>query len=471
MTDDSERGGGSAAAAAPGLARELGAWDGVLITVGAVVGTGIFLVSGDIARAAPHAGVLIAVWLIGGVLSLAGALTYAELGGMFPRAGGVYVFLREAYGPLAGFLYGWACFLVIMSGGMAALAIGFAEYLGVFFPALGTDRILAGCRWLGFEWRLSAGQLTAAAAILVLTAVNHRGLRSGAGLQNVLTAIKIGAIALFVACGFLVPAQASPALLEPLPASGLAAALGIAMIAVLWTFDGWYGLTFSAGELRRPERDLPLGLAGGTALVTLLYLLLHFVYLRALPVVAIGASSRVAEAAAASLFGAGGARWMAAAVLVSSFGCLATTILYSSRIYPPMADDRVFFRGLARIDPVTRVPVRSLWAQSAWAVILTLTGTYGQLYTYVVFVAVLFHVGAGAAVFVLRRSRPQAPRPYRVWGYPWVPLAFLAASLLLVVNTLVERPMESLAGLVLVALGLPAYRHWRRRSRADAESS
>jgi APA family basic amino acid/polyamine antiporter len=447
------------------LARELGVWDGTLLTVGSVVGTGIFLVPSDIARALPHGGALLAVWLLGGLLTLAGALTYAELGTMFPRAGGIYHFLKEAYGPLPGFLYGWASFLVIMSGGIAAIAVGFGEYFGAFFPSLGTGNVLAEQAIGGWAWKLTAGQLTAAAAILGLTAINHLGLRAGAHTQNALTAVKIGALALFVLGGVFLPARSELGLAAPLPSAGPLAALGVAMIAALWTFDGWYGLTFSAGEMRRPERDLPWGLVGGTALVTILYLLLNVVYLRGLPVATIAESPRVAEATAAVLFGETGARWMAAAVLVSAFGCLATTILYSSRIYAPMAEDGLFFRGLAVVDPRWRVPVRALWAQSLWAVALTLSGTYAQLYTYVVFAAVLFHVAAAAAVFVLRRRRPEAPRPYRVWGYPLVPLLFVLASLVLVVNTLVERPVESLTGLALLAAGLPAYAYWRRSSR------
>ncbi len=446
------------------LVRSLGAWDGTLITVGSVIGTGIFLVTSDLARAVPHAGVILAVWIAGGLLSLAGALTYAELGAMFPKAGGIYHFLREAYGPLAGFLYGWACFLVIMSGGVAAIAVGTAQYLGYFLPFSSPERILATLPIGAFTWTLSGGQVVAALIVLALTAINHFGVRGGAATQNVLTVVKIGAIVLFIVFGFLVPAKASNPYLASLPPVDLFGAFGIAMIAVLWTYDGWYGLTFSAGEMRRPERDLPLGLIGGTALVTLLYTLLNVVYFRALPVTAMAGEGRIAEAAAGSLFGTSGAQLVAAIVALSSLGCVATTILYSSRIYQPMADDGVFFRGLAEIHPVHRVPTRSLWAQSLWAILLTLSGTYSQLFTYVVFVAVLFHVLASAAVFVLRKKRPDLPRPYRVWGYPWIPLAFIGASILLLANTLQSSPVESLAGLAILALGLPAYWHWKRRA-------
>ncbi len=449
-----------------GLVRDLGVWDGTLLTVGSVVGTGIFLVSSDIARVLPHGGLLLLVWLAGGLLSLAGALTYAELGAMFPKAGGIYHFLKETYGLGAGFMYGWACFLVIMSGGIAAIAVGTAQYLGYFIPFSSQENVLATAPVGSHTWTFSGAQLVAAVVILILTAINHYGLRGGAATQNLLTAVKIGAVVLFVLFGFVVPVKASSPLAAALPATDLLAAFGVAMIAALWTYDGWYGLTFSAGEMRRPERDLPLALIGGTALVTLLYLLLNVVYLRALPVAAMAGEARVAEAAAGALFGGGGARLVAAVVALSSLGCLASTILYSSRIYQPMAEDGVFFRSLAAIHPVHRVPTRSLWAQSIWAIALTLSGTYSQLYTYVVFAAILFHVFAGAAVFVLRRRLPDHPRPYRTWGYPIVPLLFLGASALLLVNTLFQSPTESIAGLAILALGLPAYAYWRRRGAA-----
>ncbi len=450
------------------LVRGLGVWDGVLLTVGSVIGTGIFLVSSDIAKVLPHGGMLLLVWLAGGLLSLAGALTYAELGAMFPRAGGIYHFLKEAYGPLPGFLYGWACFLVMMSGGIAAIAIGFGEYLGAFFPFSSTGNVVASQAIGGWTWTLSGVQVVAVAAILLLTAINHFGLKQGALVQNVMTVVKIGAILAVAVLGFLVPAKSALGLTAPLagssPGGGLLAAFGIAMIAALWTYDGWYGLTFSAGEMKNPGRSLPLGLIGGTAIITGLYLLINFVYLRAMPVAAMAGESRIGEAAVAALLGPVAGQWLAAAVVVSTFGCLAATILYSSRIYQPMAEDGLFFRSLARIDPVSRVPARSLWAQSLWAVVLTVSGSYSQLYTYSVLVTVLFHVLAGAAVFVLRRTRPAAERPYKVWGYPWVPIAFLGAMAVLLVNTVAERPVESLLGLGLVALGLPAYLYLRRGS-------
>jgi APA family basic amino acid/polyamine antiporter len=448
------------------LVRGLGPWDGTLLVIGSVLGTGIFLTTDDMARVLPHEGLLLLVWLAGGALTLAGALAYGELGTMFPRAGGIYHFLKEAYGALPAFLYGWCGFLVIMSGGIAAIAVGFAEYLGSFVPFCGTANRLASATLLGAEWRLSGGQLTAGAAILALTAVNWLGLRAGATVNNLLTTIKVAAIGGFALLAFAVPARAPLALAAPVRASGLAAAFGIALVAALWSYDGWYGLTFSAGEMREPSRDLPRALVLGTAACTALYVLVNVVYFRALSLDEVATTERLGEAAAGALFGAGGARALAAAIVVSAFGCLASNILYSARLYLPMAQDGLFFRSLGEVHGRFRTPGRSLWAQGGWATLLALTGSFEQLYTYVVFVAVLFHAATGAAVFVLRRRRPGAPRPYRAWGYPVVPALFVLASLWLAVNTLIERPTESLLGLGLLLLGLPVYRAWRLRSRA-----
>jgi APA family basic amino acid/polyamine antiporter len=305
-----------------------------------------------------------------------------------------------------------------------------------------------------------------ALAIIALTAINHAGLREGAWVQGFLTVLKIGAIAAFAALGLAVEAPASPDFLAPAPLAGgsLLTAFGVAMIAALWTYDGWYGLTCSAGEVRDPGRNLPRGLILGTVIVMALYLLLNLAYLRALPIADIAAAPRVGEAAATALFGPLGARLVSLAVLVSTFGCLSATILYSSRIYLPMAEDGLFFPSLAEVHPRHRTPVRSLWAQSAWSLVLVFSGTYEQLYTYVVFASVLFHAATAAAVFVFRRRLPDAPRPYKTWGYPAVPALFLLACLLLIGNTLAERPAESLVGLGLVALGIPAFVGFRGRS-------
>ncbi len=445
-----------------GLVRGLGRWDATMLTIGSVVGTGIFITTADMARVLPHQGLILGVWALGGLLTLAGALTYAELGALYPRAGGMYHYLKQAYGPFWGFLYGWACFLIIMSGGLAAIAVAFGEYLGSFLPVFSTANVLWSVPLGGWTWTVSGGQVAAALAIVVLTAVNYLGLREGARVQNVLTVLRIVAVVALVSLAFVVRAPESVSLTAPLPATGLLAAIGVAMIAALWTYDGWYGPTFAAGEMKDPRRTLPFGLVWGTLVVMALYALINLVYLRTLPMEEMAATPRIAERTAAVLFGPAGARIMSLAVLVSTFGCLSATILYSSRIYHPMARDGVFFRGLAAVHPRYHTPGRSLWAQSLWAVALALSGTYEQLYTYVIFAAVIFHVATAGALIVLRVRKPDLERPYRVFGYPWVPVAFMLASLLLLLNTLAKRPVESLIGLALLAAGVPAYLWWRR---------
>ncbi len=449
----------------PSLVRALSAWDGALVTIGSIIGTGIFLTTSDIARDLPHPGLIVLVWVIGGLLTLAGALTYGELGAMFPKAGGQYHYLKEAFGPLWGFLFGWACFLVIMSGGIATLGMGFGEYLGSFLPFFSTRNVLLRLPLGASGWAITGGQLASAVAIVVLSAINYLGLRGGTSFQNLVTLAKVGALAALIGFGLLVPAPVSPDYAASLPAGpALPSLIGVGMIAVLWTFDGWYGMTALAGEMRRPERDLPRSIFAGVLAVTLLYVLVNLVYARALSVSEMAESSRIAEDAAATLFGPASARLVSLAVLISTFGCISATILYAARIYLPMAQDGVFFRRLATIHPRYRTPGASIVAQAVWATLLTFSGTYAQLYTYVVFASCLFLTATGVAVFVLRWRRPDVARPYRTWGYPVVPAVFVISSAFLAVNTLLEKPRESWIGLILVALGVPAYYFWRSRS-------
>lgn len=448
------------------LIRGLSVLDATLITIGGTVGTGAFLTTSDIARATPHAGLILFAWALGGVLTIAGALTYAELATMMPRAGGPYHFLKEAYGPLFGFLKGWVDFLVIMSGGLAAIAVGFGEYLGSFVPCFSTGNVLASADIFGHAWKLTGGAVAGVLAIVFFSITSILGLRESAVLQNFLTILKIAAILGLALLGMVVAPVVSPNYLAtPLPAT-LISVFGVAMIGVLWTFDGWYGVTYLGGEIKDPSRDLARAMIGGVGIVTFLYVLLNVVYLRAIPVPDMPSHPRIAEAAASALFGASAARLVSVAVMVSAFGCIGSTILYSTRTYLPMARDGVFFKALAEVHPIWRTPVACILAQGAWTVLLTISGTYEALYTYVVVVAFLFHAAIGAAVFVLRAKRPEWPRPYRVWGYPIVPAVFVLTSLGFVVNGLIERPTESLLGFGLLLLGVPAFIYWRRASRA-----
>ena len=451
-----------AAPQAPGLLRPLGAVDGALITIGASVGSGIFLTTGDIAQRCPQPALILGLWAAGGLFALAGALAYGELGAMFPRAGGQYQFLKEAYGPLWGFLFGWTSFLVIMTGGVAAIAVGFGEYLGAFVPWLGSSVELFSVTLAGVQWTVRGPQLTAALAVLALTGVNWLGVREGALVQNVVTALKFAALLVLVGIGLLAPAPVAPVWGAPLPPGSVVSALGLGLVAVLWTYDGWYVLTFSAGEIRRPERNLPRGLIVGVAVVAALYLAINWVYLRTLDVATLARTPRVGEAAATALLGPGAARAVTLVILLSMFGCLAANVLCCARIYLPMAEDGVFFRALARIHPRHHTPSASLLAQGALAAAIALSGTYAELYTTVVFAGVLFHAATAAAVFVLRRTRPDAERPFRAWGYPWTTGAFVAACLVVASVTLVQAPFRSMLGLGLIAAGLPAFAAWSR---------
>ncbi len=450
------------------LERALSTSDAILVTIGATLGTGIFLTTSEIAKAVPDPRGILILWAGGGLLALAGALTYAELGAMYPRAGGQYHYVKEAYGPLFGFLYGWGSFFVMMTGGIAVLAVGFGEYLGAFLPFFSSAHRLWTVPLGAFAWSATGAQLAGAIAIAGLTAINYAGVRAGTRFQNAITAAKVGSLVLLGVVGMFLPARAAA---FPhggsLFSTGFAAA-GVGMIAVLWTYDGWYGATFLAGEMKRPERSLPIGLIVGTAAVTTIYILVNLVYLRALPVSELARTPRVAEASALALFGPGGGRLITTLVLISIFGCLATTVLYCARIYLPMSRDGLFFAALGRVHPTHRTPGASLVAQGVWGIALTFSGTYEQLYTYVIFAIFLFHAVTGVAVIVLRRRRPDQPRPFRTPGYPWIPLVFVAVCLVFVVNTLREKPVESVIGLGILAAGLPAYMWWRRGAAQTA---
>jgi APA family basic amino acid/polyamine antiporter len=450
------------------LIRGLSVTDATLVTVGSVLGTGAFLTTSDVARALPHAGLVLLAWICGGLLAIAGALTYAELGTMMPRAGGPYHFLKEAYGPLFGFLKGWVDFLVIMSGGLAAIAVGFGEYLGAFVPFFSTRNVLMTADIFGHDWKLTGGAIAGVAAIVFFTITSMVGLRESALLQNLLTVLKIGAMVALALLGFFATPVAAPDYTSSAMPASLVSAFGLAMIGVLWTFDGWYGVTYLGGEMKEPSRDLPRAMIGGVGIVTVLYVLLNVVYLRAVPVAEMPGQPRIAEAAAVALFGLGAAKLVSAAVMMSAFGCIGSTILYSTRTYLPMARDGVFFKSLGVVHPKWRTPAACILAQGVWTVVLTVSGTYEALYTYVIVVLFLFHAATGLAVFVLRAKRPEWPRPYRVSGYPIVPAIFVLTSLAFVGNSLLERPTESLFGFGIMLLGLPAYAYWKRTATPSA---
>jgi APA family basic amino acid/polyamine antiporter len=451
-----------------GFLRRLGLLDTSFLVIGAVVGSGIFMTPGIIAAGLPSPGLLLCVWLAGGLITLCGALSFAELGAMFPKAGGQYVYLREAYGSGAAFIFGWAFFGFIMCGGLAALAVAFAEFLGSFVPALGMSRVIFRAEIVGLSLSLSAGQVVAALSTLFLTFVNSFGIRSGAIFQNLMTFLRLGTVAALVVLGVLFGVKAGASNFHPLfpPGPGFPAVLkplGLALVAVFWTYDGWYAVNCTAEEIRDPGRTIPRGLTLGVLSVTVIYVSINLVYLLALPLGEISGVVRVGEKAASALFGAGGAALFSALVMVSVFGCLNANILFGPRVFYAMARDGYFFKAMGRLGRKSRVPTGALWGQAAWTAVLCLSGTYESLYEYMVFALLLFFAATGAAVFVLRRRSPEAVRPYRAWGYPVVPLVFIAMSLAVFASIVISQPVKSLAGLGLLLAGVPVYAVWKRR--------
>jgi APA family basic amino acid/polyamine antiporter len=447
-----------------GLVRAIGPVSATFFVLGSVIGSGIFLTTGVMASALPSPTLLLLAWLAGGVIALSGGLTYAELGAMYPRSGGVYVYLREAFGPWLAFLYGWAALLIFFSGGIAAVAVGFAEYVSYFAPALSTSHVLWQVRTPLGTWTLAASQLVAVACIAAQAWVNYIGVKSGNRVNVTITIAKIAGLAALPIMALLF-AHATPAWTPVVPpVARPVAAFGVAMIAVLWANDAWYCVTWIAGEMKQPQRDLPRALFAGISLLTLVYLTVNLAYLYALPMDQLRGVTRVAEQAATVMVGPRGATFVALTVIVSTVGCNVAAILAGARLLFAMARDCVFLPPASRIHPVYRTPHVAVVALAAWSALLALSGTYEQLFTYVMFASSLLHMIGAFGVFRLRRLRPDLPRPYKVWGYPWVPIVFIAASGAFVVNTMLERPKESLAGLAFLAAGLPVYWYTGRRN-------
>jgi basic amino acid/polyamine antiporter, APA family len=448
------------------LDRAIGVWGATLFVIGAVIGSGIFLTTGIMLQELPSTSLVLAAWVAGGLLAMAGGLTYAEMGSMYPRSGGLYVFLSEAYGPVWGFLFGWACLLVILTGSVATVAIGFAEYFSYFFPALGTDRVVASLPLPWGPWSISAGQLVAAASVVVITAINYVGVRSGNLTNSVVTAAKIGGLVAIPILA-LVYQRVDPVLVPIVPPSSARplASFGVIMIAVMWTYEGWYYVAFAAGEIRNAARTVPRALIMGTLALTAIYVSVNLAYVLSLTVEEMTGVTRIAEKAVTTLVGPVGAALVAGSVVISTFGCNVAGVIASSRVCFAMAVDRRFFPSAARVHPVHRTPHVALVVTGIWSVFLTLTGGYETLFTYVTFASVLFGTLGGIAIFVLRAKKPDVPRPYRALGYPVIPALYVLGSFALTWNTLMERPGASLAGLGLVALGLPFYWHWSRSGR------
>jgi basic amino acid/polyamine antiporter, APA family len=472
--------------------RGIGPLAAISLVVGSMIGSGIFIVSADIGRqVSPWGpGALLLVWVITGAMTVTGALAYAELAAMMPKAGGQYVFLREGLSPAAGFLYGWTLFTVIQTGTIAAVAVAFARFLGVLVPGVSPDVFLplGQLRLPGaadaIQLGLSDQRVVAMAMIAVLTALNIRGVRLGAAIQTVFSVAKVGALAALVLFGltlFRQPAVAAANFsnfwgtgdwsLAVLPV------IGAAMVGSLFSSDAWNNVTFAAAEVRDPTRNLPRALAIGTGLVSVLYILANVAYLNILPfygdpngadVLSRGlqyaAQDRVGTAAVEVALGAGAAAIMAVAILLSTFGCNNGLILAGPRVYYAMARDRLFFQRAGALHPAFRTPVFGLVAQAFWAMVLCISGTYGQLLDYVIFAALVFYFLTTLALFRLRRTQPHLPRPVKAFGYPVLPGLYMTAVAGLMVVLLIYRPLYTWPGLLIVALGIPVYAVWRRAS-------
>ncbi|HEV2645297.1 MAG TPA: amino acid permease [Acidobacteriaceae bacterium] len=481
---------------APQLTRRLGLFSATAIVMGSMIGSGIFIVSADMSRTLGSPALLIAAWLVTAALTLIGALSYGELAAMMPRAGGQYIYLRESLGPLAGFLYGWTLFLVIQTGTIAAVAVAFGKFLGVFFPSISAQH------WL---WHIGNGNiglntanLAAIAIITLLTILNTFGLNLGAAIQNIFTSAKVLALVAVIAAGLAARnaaaiaqnfgtgwtnfwANASPHTLHAIQSGtsspstyvGIFTILAVVQVGSLFSSDAWNNVTFTAGEIENPKRNLPLSLALGTGTVLLLYIACNFVYLSVLPLagspeattitargIQFAAQDRVATAVMQSAFGNFGAKLMASAILISTFGCVNGLILAGARVYYAMSRDGLFFRAVGKLHPRTGVPANSLWLQWAWTCILCLSGSYGQLLDYVIFAVLFFYILTIAGLFILRRTQPDTPRPYRAIGYPILPALYIVMATWICVVLLRYKPQYTWPGLILVLLGVPVYLAW-----------
>ena len=428
------------------LPRALGYTSSIAIVIGTIIGSGIFLVPHDVAEQVGSVDALVLVWLIGGALSLAGALSLGELGAANPAAGGIYVYLRDAYGSLFAFLYGWALLLVINSGSLATLAVAFGIYSTTFVPLSPLQQ-----------------KFVAIAVIALLTLVNILGVRKAAAVQTLFSLAKLAGLATIMGAAFFSSHIASAHAGRSWPvAQTTASSFGIAMVGVLWAYEGWHMLSFAAGEVKNPSRVLPRSYLVGTVVVVAVYLGANLAYLRVLPLPALASHQRVAAQTMQILAGPRGATFVSALILCSIFGAINGTVLGGPRAYFAMARDGVLFPAVGRVHPRFATPATALLIQGGWSILLASSGTYKQLYTYVIFTGWLFYAAATFAVVILRRKRPAVARPYRVWGYPVVPIAFSVAALTIVGNALVRSPAESGIGLALVLVGVPIFLIWKR---------
>jgi basic amino acid/polyamine antiporter, APA family len=452
--------------------RSLSLLDGILLVVGSMIGSGIFIVSTDIVQHLGSAAWLLVVWLLSGFITLAAALSYGELSGMYPKAGGQYVYLREAYGSLFGFLYGWSFFAVIQTGTIAAVGVAFAKFAAYLWPSLGEQHILLQ---IGV-FSIKASQLVAIGLILLLTFINAQGVNGSKWIQSIFTFAKIAAIVLLVVCGlwaghlvwhknwhntwtaFSIADSTTQISHELLQGKALIFALGAAMVGALFSSDAWNNVTFIAAEIKKPERNIGLSLLIGTVLVTILYLSMNIMYLNVLSIqeIAHAPDQRVALAAAMKIFGSAGTTIIAVMIMISTFGCNNGLILSGARVYYTMAQDGMFLKAAQQLNK-KGVPAKALWMQAIWASLLCLSGKYGDLLDFIIFTVLLFYILTIAGIFILRKKQPQLERPYKAFGYPFIPFIYLLLASSICIILLITKTTFAGGGLLIVLIGLPIY--------------
>jgi APA family basic amino acid/polyamine antiporter len=455
----------------PTLVRGLGLLDSVLLLVSGIIGSSIFLTAKDVAGPLPQPLLFLGVWVLGGVVSLFGCVAFAELGSMFPDSGGQYIYLREAYGDLVAFLYGWMLFAVANGGSIAALSVAAAAYTGRVVPMVSQEHIVFSLAGIV----ITRAHLFGLLLIAILTYVNVVGLRWGTLLQNLSTWTKFVAMAAFVVLGFAIGKgdwshfhANGVGLAMGLHPAQLISAFGVGLIAVYWAYDGWVYITWVAGEVKEPRRNVPLAMVLGVLVVGAIYVAMNMTYLYALPLTEIVKHETIAHAAAVALFSPHAAVWLSLTIAVSCFSAAATCTLSGARVYLAMAQDGVFFKRMAVIHPKWRTPAFSLIGQGVWAAVLTISGGYDWLYTYVIFGMVLSYTLTVIGLFILRWKRPEIPRPYRCTGYPWLPAVYVLIGVAWILNTIFRRPVEAFWSSAIVLLGVPFYLYWKRRSNRKA---
>jgi basic amino acid/polyamine antiporter, APA family len=495
------------------LVKGLGLTSATMLVMGSMIGSGIFIVSAEISREVTSPALLIGAWLVTGFLTIVGAITYGELAAMMPRAGGQYVYLRESLGPLWGFLYGWTLFLVIQTGTIAAVGVAFGKFLGIFWPAISSSHwivhlwkvptfTIGPMKLGGMDVGLNTQNLVAIMVVVVLSVINIFGVKTGALIQNIFTTAKVSALLGLVLFGIFLGrnAQAITAnfganfwmnsglgALHDVGSAGTSVlvstltVLAIAQVGSLFSADAWNNVTFTAGEVKNPSRNLPLSLALGTGVVITLYTACNFIYLTALPLVGsptggtllergiqFAREDRVATAVMTQMFGASGGALMAVAIMISGFGCCNGLILSGARVYYAMAKDGLFFRSVAKLHPVYKTPAVSLMVQMIWTCILCISGSYGQLLDYIIFAVLVFYVLTIVGLFVLRRTHPEAERPYKAIGYPILPIIYIVMALFIDIVLLRYKPQFTWPGLFIVLLGIPVYYIWRPRAQTNS---